>query len=163
MISHCMLTVQKWNASFTLFLPNTTTFCNTAESPFAVVMSPPPQAGIYSLTASHMAEPHRESSGGALWAPTLPRHLRSRSCSCCGSAKTAVPTAAVWLGACKPLPWNSCLISRELTQKCFFSMSPLYLAPKKTSQPYYHQHLQLINLADLGPRVQKFSKGGMRI
>lgn len=158
-----MLGVQKMKMQILLcsspILPNVVTL---QKSPFAVATCPLPQAGISIQITSPMAEPHRNRNEGALRAPALPRHPCSRSC-CCGSAKAAIPTAAVWLGACKPLLRNSRLISRELTQKCFLSVPPLYLAPKKPSQPYYHQHLQLINLADLGPWVQKFSKGGMRI
>lgn len=164
-----MISPDAWSAKMkmqvllcsSLILPS---FVTPQKSLFAVVTSPSSQAGISSQTTSHMAEPHRNRNGGALQTPALPRHLCSRCCSCCGSASPAIPTAAVCLGeACEPLPQNSCLISRQLTQECFLSVSPLYLVPKKTSQPYYHQHLQLINLADLGPRVQKFSKGGMRI
>lgn len=79
-----------------LILPN---FVTLQKSPFAMVTSPPPQAGISSQITSHMPKPHRNRNGGALWAPALPRHLCSRSCSCCGSKKPAIPTAAMWLGA----------------------------------------------------------------
>ena len=122
------------NASFALFLPNVANFCNIAESLFAVVMSPPLLAACYLQpnSLSHGQAPWKQEWGSPVSPTAAPLQQDPHwGWPCCGSAKKAIPMAGVWLGVCKPLPWTSCLISRELTQKHFSSVSPLYLAPEK--------------------------------
>lgn len=139
------------NASLALFLPITAKCCNTAEKPLCCGV-PFSTAGIYRQTTSHVAEPHRNRNGE----PREPQHCQGTSAA---ELLQQFPHCRV------PASPSTEFLPRQPradTQVLPFSVTTLS-SSKKTSQPYYHQHLQLINLADLGPRVQKFSRGGMRI
>lgn len=140
-----MLPMQYLNSGFPLFVPNLAMFGNAAENLFTEACYLQPNCLLHGQ-APWEQQWGSPASPSAAEAPLLQDTQW-------GSAKRQFP----YLGACEPLPWTSCLIS-ELTQTPFSvttlsgSNPPLW--------PYYHQHLQLINVADLGPQGQKFLMEG---
>lgn len=111
------------NASFALCLPNVATLSNIAESLLAVLMSPPPPAACY-------LQPNRLLHGRAPGKQDRESPVSPKA----ATAALQQDLHQTWQN--KQFPWlvcGWCLISHELTQKRFSSVSPHYPAPKKTN------------------------------